>query len=49
MHTIVALAEFAGVAGVHDQAKGAAIDLRGADLDEFAQFRVKTGLIDVSL
>jgi hypothetical protein len=49
MHAIVAFAERAGVAGVNDQAEDAAIDLRGADIDEFAQFRVKTGLVDLTL
>ena len=42
-------AVLAGVARVHDQAVGAAVDLRGADFDEFAQFGVEPGLIDISL
>ena len=49
MHAFVGFAELAGIARMHGQAKGAAIDLRGADLDEFEQFRVEAGLIDISL
>ena len=49
VHALVGFAELARVARVHSEAIGATVDLRSADLDQFAQLRIKTGLIDIRL
>ena len=49
MHPLVILAELAGIRGVHHEAIGAAVDLRGSDFDEFEKRAFEAALIDVSL
>ena len=49
MHPLVAFARLARVPRMHMQAIGAAIDLRGTDLDEFHQRMLEPAFIHVIL
>ena len=46
-HALVGFAELSCVARVHRKTIGATVDLRDADLDQLAQFRIKAGLVDI--
>ena len=49
MKTDLALAVHAGVPGVHVETERAAVDLRGADLDELHQRLLESTVVDVAL
>ena len=49
MHAFIGFADLACFARMHGQAISAAVDLRRADLDELAQFRIESGLVDIPL
>ena len=47
VHALVGFAELSCVARVRRKTIGATVDLRDADLDQLAQFRIKAGLVDL--
>src|SRR6185437_3100725 len=49
VHALISFADLSRFARVHGETICATVDLRNADLDKFAQLRIKPRLIDIGL